>query len=107
MKVGDNHDWGIWHGERNFNHVDSVIAPFVSEFGFPSLPNGYKESTDSLYYQYLPFRSYKGLSLLNRYSKNEPKLGIFKQPSLIQNCDILNIIILYLYIIFYKLISLY
>lgn len=73
MKVGDNHDWGIWHGERNFNHVDSVIAPFVSEFGFPSLPNGYKESTDSLSYQYLQFRSYKGLSLLNRYSKNEPK----------------------------------
>jgi beta-mannosidase len=73
MKFGDNHDWGVWHGERNFNHVDSVNAPFVSEFGFPSLPNGYKESVDSTSYQYLQFRSYKGLKLLNRYSKNEPK----------------------------------
>ena len=73
MKVGDNHDWGIWHGERNFNHVDSVHAPFVSEFGFPSLPKGYKESVDSFSYQYLQFRSYKGLGLLNRYAKIEPK----------------------------------
>jgi len=71
MKVGDNHDWGIWHGERNFNHVDSVNAPFVSEFGFPSLPRGYKESVDSLKYDNLDFRSYKGLSLLNRYVKTE------------------------------------
>ena len=73
MKFGDNHDWGVWHGERNFNHVDSVIAPFVSEFGFPSLPTGYKESTDSISYQLLKFRSYKGLGLLNRYVKNETK----------------------------------
>jgi beta-mannosidase len=71
MKVGDNHDWGIWHGERNFNHVDSVNAPFVSEFGFPSLPRGIKESVDSMKYQNLEFRSYKGLSLLNRYVKTE------------------------------------
>ena len=71
MKIGDNHDWGIWHGERNFNHVDSVSAPFVSEFGFPSLPLGYKESVDSLKYYNLDFRSYKGLSLLNRYVKTE------------------------------------
>ena len=73
MKIGDNHDWGIWHGERNFNHVDSVSAPFVSEFGFPSLPLGYKESVDSLKYYNLDFRSYKGLSLLNRYVKTELK----------------------------------
>lgn len=71
MSVGDNHDWGIWHGERNFNHVDSVNAPFVSEFGFPSLPRGYKESVDSLKYYSLDFRSYKGFSLLNRYVKTE------------------------------------
>jgi len=71
MKIGDNHDWGIWHGERNFNHVDSVNAPFVSEFGFPSLPRGFKESVDSIKYNNLDFRSYKGLSLLNRYVKTE------------------------------------
>lgn len=71
MKYGDNHDWGIWHGERNFNHLDSVNAPFVSEFGFPSLPAGYKESTDSNNYALLPFRSYKGMQLLNRYAKTE------------------------------------
>ena len=73
MKFGDNHDWGVWHGERNFNHLDSVVTPFVSEFGFPSLPLGYKESTDSLRYHLLPFRSYKGLALLNRYAKIETK----------------------------------
>ncbi len=71
MSKGDNHDWGIWHGERNFNHVDSVTAPFVSEFGFPSLPLGYKESIDSLKYSNLPFRSYKGLGLLNHYVQKE------------------------------------
>jgi len=36
MKRGDNHDWGIWHGERGFGHLDSARMPFCSEYGLPS-----------------------------------------------------------------------
>ena len=36
MKRGDNHDWGVWHGERGFAHLDSARMPFCSEYGLPS-----------------------------------------------------------------------
>lgn len=36
MKLGDNHDWGVWHGERGFAHLDSARMPFCSEYGLPS-----------------------------------------------------------------------
>ena len=68
MKIGDNHDWGVWHGEHHFNHVDSVNAPFVSEFGFPSFPQGIQESFEN---NPSRFRSYKGLGLMNEYAKFE------------------------------------
>jgi beta-mannosidase len=41
MKRGDNHDWGVWHGERGFAHLDSARMPFCSEYGLPS-PAGWE-----------------------------------------------------------------
>lgn len=62
MLRGDNHDWGVWHGDRGFNHSDTVVAPFVSEFGFPS-------ATGSLTKR--PLLSYKGQDALNKHITDE------------------------------------
>lgn len=84
MRCGDNHDWGVWHGERTFAYLDSVKMPFVSEYGMPSLPKwmqleeskllggmrqnppmGYSDSFISLLSPYM--LSYKGLGLWQKY----------------------------------------
>lgn len=70
MRYGDNHDWGVWHGERGFNHLDSVKVPFCSEYGFPSvsreLISSVKFTQDLSDYML----SYKGLDLMVRYLLN-------------------------------------
>ncbi|MDA0686154.1 MAG: hypothetical protein O3C22_04950 [Bacteroidetes bacterium] len=66
MKRGDNHDWGVWHGERLFSALDSSNMPFVSEFGFPSLPNSLSPAMKANPHAFV--YSYKGLDLLERYA---------------------------------------
>jgi beta-mannosidase len=42
LKKGDNHYWGVWHGEQPFDAYNTHVARFMSEFGFQSFPE--KES---------------------------------------------------------------
>lgn len=39
MKYGDNHFWGVWHGERSFSDYDKFVPRFMSEYGFQSFPD--------------------------------------------------------------------
>ncbi len=74
--LGDNHHWGIWHGEKPLEDYQKNIPRFASEYGIPSLSN------NSLYQQYLPglncnhkedtllfqrMLSYKSIKLILRY----------------------------------------
>ncbi|MDA0784295.1 MAG: hypothetical protein O2814_07095 [Bacteroidetes bacterium] len=71
MKRGDNHDWGIWHGERGFAHLDSARMPFCSEYGLPS-PSGWHLNSDSTADDWKSrLLSYKGPKLLEKYVREE------------------------------------
>lgn len=35
---GDNHYWGVWHGEEPFTEFKRRVPRFMSEFGFQSFP---------------------------------------------------------------------
>ncbi|MFI5150949.1 MAG: glycosyl hydrolase 2 galactose-binding domain-containing protein [Bacteroidia bacterium] len=39
FKKGDNHYWGVWHGEEDFGAYNTHVGRFMSEFGFPSFPS--------------------------------------------------------------------
>jgi beta-mannosidase len=75
--VGDNHYWGVWHGELPFETYADRVPRFMSEYGFPSLPcmntiNLYfGMKTSSLTDPALKFRmkSYKGIGLIEKYMK--------------------------------------
>jgi beta-mannosidase len=71
MKRGDNHDWGVWHGERGFAHLDSARMPFCSEYGLPS-PSGFYLDSDSTADDWKSrLLSYKGPKLLEKYVREE------------------------------------
>lgn len=71
MKRGDNHDWGVWHGERGFAHLDSARMPFCSEYGLPS-PSGLHLDRDSTADDWKSrLLSYKGPKLLEKYVREE------------------------------------
>ncbi|MFN5693224.1 MAG: hypothetical protein ACK464_00050, partial [Bacteroidota bacterium] len=71
MKRGDNHDWGVWHGERGFAHLDSARMPFCSEYGLPS-PAGLHLDNDSTADDWKSrLLSYKGPKLLEKYVREE------------------------------------
>jgi beta-mannosidase len=80
---GDNHDWGIWHGELPFDGIYKRIPRFMSEYGFPSLP------PLNILEKYLGLEaaeiqpeslvlSYKGMATLQRYirSKGYPSASL-------------------------------
>lgn len=71
MNRGDNHDWGVWHGERRFAHLDSARMPFCSEYGLPS-PSGLHLDSDSTADDWKSrLLSYKGHKLLEKYVREE------------------------------------
>lgn len=37
--AGDNHYWGVWHGNETFEAYRNHIPRFMSEYGFPSYPS--------------------------------------------------------------------
>lgn len=39
MKIGDNHFWGVWHGEWAFVEYEKFVPRFMSEYGFQSFPD--------------------------------------------------------------------
>ncbi|ELR72155.1 Beta-mannosidase [Fulvivirga imtechensis AK7] len=38
MKMGNNHFWGVWHGELPFSAYETYVPRFMSEYGFQSFP---------------------------------------------------------------------
>jgi len=81
--LGDNHDWGIWHGELPFDAVNQRIPRFMSEYGFPSLPplrilEKYLGLSAAEIQQESLVLSYKGLATLQRYirSKGYPSASL-------------------------------
>jgi len=76
---GDNHDWGIWHGELPFDALNQRVPRFMSEYGFPSFPpievlEKYLGQRSAAINPEQLVLSYKGLKLLRRYldSKGYP-----------------------------------
>ncbi len=78
LKSGDNHYWGVWHGEEPVESYLTNIPRFTSEFGLPSLPgintlaryvdpDKLKLDNDAVNSR---MRSYKGLGLLKKYTEN-------------------------------------
>jgi beta-mannosidase len=39
FNCGDNHDWGVWHGEMPLSSTYTRIPRFMSEYGLPSIPS--------------------------------------------------------------------
>lgn len=76
---GDNHYWGVWHGEYPLSTYQKFIPRFMSEFGLPSFPSIQSMRKEFLSDSFLEtdskiksrLRSYKGLSLLKKYVSEE------------------------------------
>ncbi|MFN5182971.1 MAG: beta-mannosidase [Bacteroidota bacterium] len=76
---GDNHYWGVWHGELPIESFEKKIPRFMSEYGLPSVPSEdiieqyfsaeKKDIKDSAIQSRM--RSYKGISLLEKYIEAE------------------------------------
>lgn len=94
---GDNHYWGVWHGEQPIDSFNTSIPRFMSEYGMQSFPNistihkyffgereywnpndkinlnSYNENSPEFAYRQ---KSYKGNKLLRKYIEDyygEPK----------------------------------
>ena len=72
FKKGDNHYWGIWHGEAAIEEFYTHIPRFASEYGMPSLSTNdcikkYISTNRADYFAQSRMKSYKGMKLLNRY----------------------------------------
>ena len=39
LKIGNNHYWGVWHGELPFSSYNTYVPRFMSEYGFQSFPD--------------------------------------------------------------------
>jgi beta-mannosidase len=72
FKKGDNHYWGVWHGEAPLEEFNTHIPRFASEYGMPSA------ATETCIKKYCTLnrvdsftqsrlKSYKGVHLLKRY----------------------------------------
>ncbi|MEZ5172635.1 MAG: hypothetical protein R2850_03790 [Bacteroidia bacterium] len=91
---GDNHDWGVWHGEQPIDSVTGRVPRFMSEYGFPSLPPAevLEEFYGSNWEKMKPadiVLSYKGIAMLTRYIE-ENKLPSATWQDLIQSSLILQ-----------------
>ncbi len=75
--IGDNHFWGVYHGEMSIEAYNDHVPRFASEYGmqsYPPLENLKEFIADSLLKLTNPDvirlqRSYKGNALLDRYQE--------------------------------------
>lgn len=76
FKKGDNHYWGIWHGEAPLEDFNNHVPRFASEYGMPSLGvnaslSHYNTNKKQQSFQneniLKRMKSYKGMKLLNSY----------------------------------------
>jgi beta-mannosidase len=77
FKSGNNHVWGVWHGDKPIDSYFTDVPRFASEFGMPSMPNfstmkAYTNdnSVDSAEVTQM-LRSYKGFQALKKYVLQE------------------------------------
>lgn len=75
FNVGDNHYWGVWHGEEPFAEFRNNVPRFMSEYGFQSFPElrtvaEFSDSTDwevNSTVMKTRQKSYKGSRLLTEH----------------------------------------
>ena len=83
LRHGDNHFWGVWHGEMPFDSLLTRIPRFMSEYGMQSFPTwetieAFSEPADwDISSPVMRFhqRSYKGNDLITRYGLMEGEIG--------------------------------
>jgi beta-mannosidase len=79
LNYGNNHFWGIWHGEMALDSLSTWIPRFMSEFGmqsFPtmesihqfSIPSDFDAQSEVMKFHQ---KSYKGNQLISKYIKME------------------------------------
>ena len=67
---GNNHDWRVWHGNQPTQVLTETVAPYLSEWGVPSLPGAsVRAQWDEPVEHYM--LSYKGLNHLLGYLERE------------------------------------
>lgn len=82
---GDNHFWGVWHGEMPFDSLRTRVPRFMSEYGMQSFPTWQSIQQFSEPEDWTPDspvmafhqRSYKGNGLIEKYRmmEGEPDPG--------------------------------
>ncbi len=82
--IGDNHYWGVWHGEEDFDAYRQRVPRFMSEYGFQSFPM--QESVD----QFIPTDEQHLDSLILKVHQKHPRgnriisetiLRYYRQPT--------------------------
>ena len=76
---GDAHDWWVWHDARPFEHFESAVPRFMSEFGFQAYPSfeaiRYFTESDSVTIDHSSFKTHqkhvRGFSLINEYMERD------------------------------------
>ncbi len=76
---GDAHDWWIWHNAFPFEHLETNVPRFMSEFGFQSFPSyeviSYINQSDSLEITSEGFKNHqkhvRGFQLILEYMKRD------------------------------------
>lgn len=70
---GDNHYWGVWHGEEPFENFRSNVPRFMSEYGFQSFPDlalmqAWGAPADTTIFRWHQ-KSYKGSRMIAQYAE--------------------------------------
>ncbi|WP_191858184.1 beta-mannosidase [Hanstruepera ponticola] len=76
---GDAHDWWIWHDGYPFEHLETHVPRFMSEFGFQSFPSyeviNYINKKDSLDISSQVFKNHqkhaRGFQIINDYMERD------------------------------------
>ena len=82
LTQGDAHDWWVWHDGYPFEHFESNIPRFMSEFGFQSFPSletiKFINQSDTISFNSDAFKNHqkhaKGFSLIEDYMQRDYKI---------------------------------
>ena len=82
LTQGDAHDWWVWHDGYPFEHFESNIPRFMSEFGFQSFPSletiKFINQSDTISFNSDAFKNHqkhaKGFSLIQDYMLRDYKI---------------------------------
>jgi len=81
---GDNHYWGVWHGEEDFEAYRERVPRFMSEFGFQSFP--LQQSVDKFVDKKDQYIDSEAMKVHQKHPRgnriiSETILKYYKQPS--------------------------